>query len=125
MIQSQNDLERSIHALIWPVVAGLVYFYGATLIWGGAIAHEAWRRWRKSSQTRPRLEAEMERAMKVPPSGRELALESILQRFEGQQIRRINRLRMAIRLGPSLGLIGTLIPMASALVELRMETCRH
>jgi biopolymer transport protein ExbB/TolQ len=118
LIQLQNELQRSTHALIWPVVAGLVYFYGATLIGGGAIAHEAWRRWRKSSQTRSRIEEEMERAMKVPPSQRELALESILQRFEGRRIRQINRLRMVIRLGPSLGLIGTLIPMASALGEL-------
>jgi len=56
--------------------------------------------------------------MEAPQSRRELTLESVLQRFEGQQIGRINLLRMAIRLGPSLGLIGTLIPMASALAEL-------
>jgi biopolymer transport protein ExbB/TolQ len=117
-MQLQQDLQASVHALIWPVIAGLVYLYGSTLIAGGAIAHEAWRRLRTRSQTLSPLEEEMERAVKALSSQRELLLESILQRFEGRQIARINRLRMAIRLGPSLGLIGTLIPMASALAEL-------
>lgn len=117
-MQLQHDLQASVHALIWPVIVGLVYLYGTTFIAGGSIAHEAWRRLRKKSQTRSLLEDEMARAMRVPQSQRELVLESVLQRFEVQQIGRINRLRMAIRLGPSLGLIGTLIPMASALAEL-------
>lgn len=118
MTQLQFDLQRTVHALLWPVVFGMVYLYGATLIAGGGIAREAWCRWRRKSEIRPLLEAKMALAMKAPLPQRELILEALLQRFEGRQIGRINRLRMTIRLGPSLGLIGTLIPMASALAEL-------
>ena len=118
MIQLQHDLQQSVHALLWPVIAGLVYLYGSTFIAGGRIACEAWRRRQKQSQALSFIEEEIVRAVRAPQDHRELAVESILQRFEGRQIGRINRLRMAIRLGPSLGLIGTLIPMASALAEL-------
>ena len=39
-MQLQQDLQASVHALIWPVIAGLVYLYGTTFIAGSAIAHE-------------------------------------------------------------------------------------
>jgi biopolymer transport protein ExbB/TolQ len=118
VIQLQLDLQHTVHALLWPVILGIVYLYGTTLIAAGRVAHEAWRRSRSQSAIRAHLEADMALAMKASLSQRELMIETILQRFEGRQMNRINRLRMTIRLGPSLGLIGTLIPMASALAEL-------
>lgn len=118
MIQFQNDLQGSVQALIWPVIAGLVYLYVATLIAGGGIAREAWSRWRRPREIRFTLRQQMTDVLEEPAPLRELSLEAFLQRYEGRQLASINRLRMAIRLGPSLGLIGTLIPMSRALAEL-------
>ena len=45
----------------------------------------------------------------------ELAVEEIVARAEADAARSLNTVRFAIRVGPSLGLMGTLIPMATAL----------
>lgn len=42
----------------------------------------------------------------------------ILQEYEIRRLRRIQRVRMAVRIGPSLGLLGTLIPISAAVAAL-------
>ena len=118
MTNFQDSLQAGVQLLLWPDIAGLAYLYMATLIAAGSIGREAWERWHRGMEARLRLEAEMTEVASETGEEKELRLESILQRYEGRQMARINRLRLAIRLGPSLGLIGTLIPMARALAEL-------
>lgn len=49
---------------------------------------------------------------------REVAIEWLLQRHEGQMTRSLDRVRFVIKTGPALGLMGTLIPMGISLSAL-------
>lgn len=48
----------------------------------------------------------------------EIELENSIQAFTHAMLKSIDKLRMAVRIGPSLGLIGTLIPMGTGLAAL-------
>jgi biopolymer transport protein ExbB/TolQ len=102
--------------LVWPVLIGLLGLVGAMLAAAGAFAREAWGR---RAGRRPGLERarrELERVAGAEAGeGLELRLEEQLQNSEREQWRALGRLRLAVRVGPSLGLMGTLIPMADAL----------
>ncbi len=50
-----------------------------------------------------------------PTSDIELRLEAVVLEAEAGSTRRLNSVRFAIKVGPSLGLMGTLIPMSAAL----------
>lgn len=102
--------------LVWPVLAGLLGLAAAMLVALGGFAREAWdrraRRLRWLDADRAALDAV---ASSVEGAGRELKLEEVLQAAERGRWRTLGRLRLAVRVGPSLGLMGTLIPMADAL----------
>ena len=53
----------------------------------------------------------------LQPAGvdRDVAVEWLLQQHEGLLTRALDRVRFVIKVGPALGLMGTLIPMADAL----------
>lgn len=53
-----------------------------------------------------------------PSSDLELRLEALILAAEAAAARRLNAVRFAIKVGPSLGLMGTLIPMSAALTGL-------
>jgi len=114
-IDQLRELFHHIAALlVWPVLLGLLGLLGAILIAIGAFLREAWdrRRGRCSSLERA------QRALDEIAAGRngeglDLRLEEVLQGTE--RWRALGRLRLAVRVGPSLGLMGTLIPMANAL----------
>jgi len=55
-----------------------------------------------------------------PPAGveREVAVEWLLQQHEGLLTRALDRVRFVIKVGPALGLMGTLIPMGVSLSAL-------
>lgn len=53
-----------------------------------------------------------------PSSDLELRLEAVVLEAEARIARRLNGVRFAIKVGPSLGLMGTLIPMSAALTGL-------
>jgi biopolymer transport protein ExbB/TolQ len=82
----------------------------------GAFLREAWNR--RAGQ-RPALERTQKALDQIaaaqPGEGLDLRLEEILQNTERERWRALGRLRLAVRVGPSLGLMGTLIPMADAL----------
>jgi biopolymer transport protein ExbB/TolQ len=82
----------------------------------GSFAREAWDRrgGRRHSLERDRIELENAARQSAAPE-LELRLEEILQAAERRRWRSLGRLRLAVRVGPSLGLMGTLIPMADAL----------
>ena len=100
--------------LVWPVFAGLILLIAIALIALGATAREAWERRRgqrppREEQTRQAL------AEAVNSEDRLLATEAVIARAERLAWTPILRLRLLVRLGPALGLMGTLIPMAYAL----------
>jgi biopolymer transport protein ExbB/TolQ len=101
--------------LVWPVLLGLLGLLAAILISVGAFLREAWdRRAGRCSGLERAQKALDEIAAKQAGEGLDLRLE-ILQNTERERWRALGRLRLAVRVGPSLGLMGTLIPMADAL----------
>lgn len=115
-----DHLRLILHAaagvLVWPVLLGLLGLAASMVVTLGAFAREAWdrrrgRRWslehdRGVLDLVPRVHDRDEYALR---------LEEVLQESERRRWRSLNRLRLAVRVGPSLGLMGTLIPMADAL----------
>lgn len=102
--------------LVWPVLLSLLGLAAAMLIAVGAFAREAWARRSGQkpalAQAKARLEAA---ATKSDGDPLDIRLEDVLQTTERERWRALGRLRLAVRVGPSLGLMGTLIPMADAL----------
>jgi len=115
-----DQLRGVFHAvagvLVWPVLLGLLGLAGSMLIALGTFAREAWDRTRGRRRA---LEADQRALAAVPVSQdadeRALQIEQVLQDCDRRRWRALNRLRLAVRVGPSLGLMGTLIPMADAL----------
>jgi biopolymer transport protein ExbB/TolQ len=102
--------------LIWPVLIGLLLMVAGLLVAIGATAREAWvRRTRPDQSTRKSLARLDIEARHETAGAIRQGLEQVLQDDERQRWRRLDRLRMMVRLGPALGLMGTLIPMATAL----------
>lgn len=101
--------------LVWPVLLGLITLACAMLVALGSFAREAWDRRRGNRNTLERDHAALEDAAQDSSNNLELDLEQVLQSAERRRWRSLGRLRLAVRVGPSLGLMGTLIPMANAL----------
>lgn len=102
--------------LVWPVLLGLIGLLAAMLVSFGAFLRETWNR--RAGRRRALEQAKQaldEIAVKQPGEGLDLRLEEKLQNTEREHWRALGRLRLAVRVGPSLGLMGTLIPMADAL----------
>ena len=102
--------------LVWPVLLGLLGLLAAILIAIGGFLREAWdrRAGRHASLERAKNQLD-DIAANQAGEGLDLRLEESLQNTEREQWRALGRLRLAVRVGPSLGLMGTLIPMADAL----------
>lgn len=100
--------------LVWPVFAGLIGLVIIVLVASGATAREAWERRRGGRSTR---DESVDRALAqaVRADDRLLEVEAVMARAERLAWTPILRLRLLVRLGPALGLMGTLIPMAYAL----------
>lgn len=115
-----DQLREIFHAvaglLVWPVLIGLLGLAAGMLLSLGAFAREAWDRWRGRQASLDRDRAALDGVARGGDHEEyALQLEEVLQRSERGRWRALNRLRLAIRVGPSLGLMGTLIPMADAL----------
>lgn len=102
--------------LVWPVLLGLLGLMAAMLVALGAFAREAWQRRSGRRQLLDRARLRLDHlASEDPGEGLDIRLEEHLQTTEREGWRGLGRLRLAVRVGPSLGLMGTLIPMADAL----------
>lgn len=114
--QIRTVLHHLSGALVWPVLLGLLALAGAQVVAAGAFAREAWDRYRGRKTS---LSHDRERLDSASRSGSssdlDLRLEEVLQEAERRRWRSLGRQRLAVRVGPSLGLMGTLIPMANAL----------
>jgi len=115
-IASIRELFHLIAALlVWPVLLGLIGLSIYALVSLGVFARQWWSR-RSGEARRLREERqELTRIATSQPEDLDLRLEESLQRAERRRWKSLGCLRLAVRLGPSLGLMGTLIPMADAL----------
>lgn len=106
--------------LLFPVVAGLVLLVGWVTVFSGGFLRE-WLERRRGLSTpleryRARLEATLDESAGNPDL--DLGTERLLQTAELAQIKSLDKIRFVIRVGPALGLMGTLIPMGIALSSL-------
>jgi len=102
--------------LVWPVLLGLLGLIAAMLVALGEFLREAWdRRAGRRTVLARSCSALDQIGASQPCEGLDLRLEEQLQDTERKRWRALGRLRLAVRVGPSLGLMGTLIPMADAL----------
>jgi biopolymer transport protein ExbB/TolQ len=114
--QIRELLHHVAGVLVWPVLIGLIGLAGAMLAAFGSFLREAWDRRRGRRTSFQNDCRELDAAVKSGPDDRlDLRLEHILQAADRRRWRSPGRLRLAVRTGPSLGLMGTLIPMAGAL----------
>ncbi|MDR1432340.1 MAG: MotA/TolQ/ExbB proton channel family protein [Propionibacteriaceae bacterium] len=102
--------------LVWPVLLGLILLVAAMLVTLGAFAREAWERRRRPGYQLALAQKQLDE-IHAAQAGEslDLHLERLLQDQERRLWRPLTRLRLAVRVGPALGLMGTLIPMAHAL----------
>ena len=118
---SVDQLREIFHSiagvLVLPVLVGMLLLAAWVLFSLGTFARE-WlsrgRGQRSSLQCERESLHEIERRV-ADKNELELELEEVLMTAQRRRARVLTRTKIAIRLGPSLGLMGTLIPMADAL----------
>jgi hypothetical protein len=103
------------NALLVPVVVGLLALAAASLLLaGGALRERLERRGSSAAQSGYRARAIAMRAV----GGFDAEAErELLDSFEVEIADRLGRLQLVARLGPMLGLMGTLIPLGPALMS--------
>lgn len=107
-------------ALLFPVVAALTLLTFWVVIFFGAFLREYLERRQGRSEALARYRIEVDRELDAP--GRadtvEIRVERLLQQAELKLIKSLDMIRFVIRVGPALGLMGTLIPMGISLSSL-------
>lgn len=107
-------------ALFFPVVAGLVILTFWVVISFGGLLREYLERRQGISSSFQRYKACVEKLNEEPDFALhpDITIERLLQKTELTLIKSLDKIRFAIRVGPALGLMGTLIPMGIALSAL-------
>src|ERR1700754_3011159 len=95
----------------YPVIVVLLFLLAKVVYDLGQFCKELWRRWKTPAYRVAPFIAQMTAQEKTS----ELTLQTILQQFEISAQRKIRAAGYSIKMGPTLGLIGTLTPMAKAL----------
>lgn len=107
--------------LYLPVIAGCALLVGYVPIHLGFALFEALQRWRGRFPERERFAQRLiplrHHYASTPPR-LELEVERLLQAEELRLSRQLDRVRFVIKVGPALGLMGTLIPMGISLAAL-------
>ncbi|MFH1044140.1 MAG: MotA/TolQ/ExbB proton channel family protein [Pseudomonadota bacterium] len=83
----------------------------------GALAHETWER-RRMARAVVDYRAQLTIELAAGTPHLDARLEHLLQGAELQVAKSLDRIRFAIKVGPALGLMGTLIPMGISLAAL-------
>lgn len=104
-------------ALYLPVILAVSLLIVYVALQCGSLVHEAWER-RQRSQAVAAYRAQLlgELALALPHL--DARLERLLQGVELAMAKRLDRVRFVIKVGPALGLMGTLIPMGISLAAL-------
>ena len=108
-------------ALYLPVIAGCALLVTYTPMQLGMTMYSGWQRYRQRFHEREiflRRLAELRDEFRNMPRRLEIEVERLLQSEELALSRHLDRVRFVIKLGPSLGLMGTLIPMGISLAAL-------
>ncbi len=103
--------------LLYPVVAGLVVLVFWVMFYGGIMLREYIERRRGIHYTVNMFRTTLKELLSTE-KGTELLdiyIEKQLQKTESMLFRSLDRIRFIVRVGPALGLMGTLIPMGIAL----------
>lgn len=119
----QNTISIITNLLLWPVVLLLLYGMGyALFILGNLLTEARQRRGNPESIQDPYRPSDYTaRLYGVKEWKKQLALDNraslwlLLDRTEAALKQRIDRIRTWVKLGPALGLAGTLIPLGAAL----------
>ena len=116
-----DTIRELLHAvsgvLVWPVLIALLLLAALTLVALGAFIQECWSRRGKRRPWQQITGAALEAAAadQTSPDPLDIRLERVLQDSERRRWSALALLRQGVRIGPALGLMGTLIPMANAL----------
>lgn len=112
----ENALYLLSTLFFYPVIVGLLLLLAKSFIDLGTFMRDWWRRRQRPTYVVDCYRARME---KLPADtsafDRELALQGLLESAEKKTQQPIAAARYAVKMGPTLGLIGTLTPMARAL----------
>ena len=114
----RETLHKIAGILIWPVIVALLALLAATIVSLGAFARDAIERRRRIYTRRISAFGQLDDEAAAEGPDLDLRLERTLQEAEHRWRHSLDRARLAVRIGPSLGLMGTLIPMANALSAL-------
>ena len=101
--------------LFLPVLILLILLVAWMLVSIGLFLRALVGRVRGARPAQTRYRECIDRAVEGDPALLDIRIEEIVQQAENDAARVLNSVRFAIRAGPSLGLMGTLIPMATAL----------
>ena len=105
-------------ALFYPVVAGLVLLTFWIVISFGSFLREYLERRQGESSALRRYKKVLESKVSSLPAVMDIEFERFLQSAELELIKSLDKIRFTIRVGPALGLMGTLIPMGISLSAL-------
>ena len=108
-------LEQVSQWLFQPVLALLVALVIWTLVALGMFLRSLAGRRRGQRPAVSRFARLIDAAAADTAPDADIRIERVLARAEHSSLRSLNTVRFAVRAGPSLGLMGTLIPMAAAL----------
>lgn len=105
-------------ALYFPVIGGcaLLTFY-VTLSFG-FLLREAWERYRSIPSALSAFRHVINSELNKSTDHLDARLERLLQTAELNMAKKLDRIRFVIKVGPALGLMGTLIPMGISLAAL-------
>lgn len=105
-------------AIFYPVIVGLVLLTLWIVIYFGSFLREYIERKQGSPSVLDRFKKILESELSTNADNSDINLERRLQEAELGLIKSLDKIRFAIRVGPALGLMGTLIPMGIALSAL-------
>ncbi len=108
-------------ALYLPVIGGCALLVSYVPLQLGMSLFEAWQRARQRFPERQRFTQgllELHHRYSGRPRQLEIEVERLLQAAELELSRQLDRVRFVIKVGPALGLMGTLIPMGISLAAL-------
>ncbi len=105
-------------ALFYPVVVGLILLTLWIVISGGSFLREYLDRRQGRSAVLQQYKKMLDSEVLTQAVNLDLVLERRLQEAELELIKGLDKIRFAIRVGPAVGLMGTLIPMGISLAAL-------
>ena len=101
--------------IIYPVIISLFLLLGWVIYTSGLFCAESWQRYRSPDWFTLAFRRKIVAIQKTEPAVVEIELNHVLEQAEQKSHQQIQAARYSVKMGPTLGLIGTLTPMAKAL----------